>query len=132
MATQEDVRRIALSLPATSEATEGFRFRVEGKGFAWVWLERASPDAARVPNPEVIAVRVANETEKDALLALDADVFFTEPHYNGFPAVLVRLAAIDLDVLREVLLAAWRCQAPKRLIRAFDEGRTDTSSRPGG
>jgi hypothetical protein len=132
MATQDDVRRIAFSLPATSEESDGFRFRVEGKGFAWVWLERASPDAARVPNPDVLAVRVANEGEKDALLALDEDVFFTEPHYNGFPAVLVRLPAIDLDLLREVLVAAWRCQAPKRLIRAFEEAAPDGSSRRGG
>jgi hypothetical protein len=131
MATQDDVRRIALSLPATSEESDGFRFRVDGKGFAWVWLERAAPNAARIPNPEVIAVRVANESEKDALLALDEAVFFTEPHYDGFPAVLVRLPAIDLDLLREVLITAWRCQAPKRLIRAFDEVRPGESSRPG-
>jgi hypothetical protein len=132
MADQDDVRRIALSLPATTEETAGFRFRVEGKGFAWVWLERAAPDAPRVPNPGVIAVRVANETEKDALLSLDEDVFFTEPHYDGFPAVLVRLPAIDPDLLRDALTAAWRCQAPKRLIRAFDEARSDAPSRPGG
>jgi hypothetical protein len=132
MATQDDVRRIALSLPATTEESDGFRFRVEGKGFAWVWLERAAPNAARIPNPEVIAVRVANASEKDALLAVDEAVFFTEPHYDGFPAVLVRLPAIDLDLLREVLITAWRCQAPKRLIRAFDDARPDGSSRPGG
>jgi hypothetical protein len=132
MATQDDVRRIALSLPATTEESGGFRFRVEGKGFAWVWLERSAPDAPRVPNPEVIAVRVANESEKDALLALDAEVFFTEPHYDGFPAVLVRLPAIDLDLLREVLTSAWRCQAPKRLIRAFDEAAPGGSSRRDG
>ena len=131
MADQGDVRRIALSLPATTEESDGFRFRVEGKGFTWVWLERAAPGAPRVPNPEVIAVRVANEGEKDALLALDEEVFFTEPHYDGFPAVLVRLSAIDLDLLREVLTSAWRCQAPKRLIRAFDEDRRHAQSRPG-
>jgi hypothetical protein len=132
MATQDDVRRIALSLPATTEESGGFRFRVEGKGFAWVWLERSAPDAPRVPNPEVIAVRVANEGEKDALLALDAEVFFTEPHYDGFPAVLVRLPAIDLELLREVLTSAWRCQATKRLIRAFDEAAPGGSSRRDG
>jgi len=65
----------------------------------------------------VIAVRVANESEKDALLALDEDVFFSEPHYDGFPAVLVRLSAIDEDLLRTVITDAWRCQAPKRLVR---------------
>ena len=65
----------------------------------------------------MIAVRVANESEKDALLALDEDVFFSEPHYDGFPAVLVRLSAIDEDLLRTVITDAWRCQAPKRLVR---------------
>jgi hypothetical protein len=117
MADQSDVRRIALSLPATTEEPDGFRFRVDGKGFVWVWLERSSPKAARIPNPGVIAVRVANESEKDALLALDSDVFFTEPHYDGFPAVLVRLPAIDEDLLGTVITDAWRCQAPKRLVR---------------
>ena len=119
MADQDDVRRIALSLPATTEEPDGFRFRVQGKGFVWIWLERAGPAARRIPNPGVIAVRVANESEKDALLALDDRVFFTEPHYDGFPAVLVRLAAVDPDLLREVITAAWRCQAPKALARSL-------------
>jgi hypothetical protein len=125
VADQDDVRRIALSLPATSEEPDGFRFRVEGKGFAWVWLERPAPNGPRVPNPGVIAIRVANESAKDALLALDERIFFTEPHYDGFPAVLVRLAAIDLDLLRGVLTEAWRCQAPKRLVREFESASPD-------
>lgn len=60
MATQEDVRRIALSLPATSEDPNGFRFFVEGKQFAWSWLERVDPGRARIPSADVIAVRVAD------------------------------------------------------------------------
>jgi hypothetical protein len=84
MATRDDVRRIALSLP---EATEegGFNFVVAGKGFAWPWLERIHPKRARVPNPDVIAVRVANELEKQSLLGLDPEIFFTEPHYTATP-----------------------------------------------
>ena len=120
MANQDDVRGIALRLPEATEDDRGFQFRVRGKAFAWPWLERSSPKARRVPNPEVIAVRVAGEDTKDALLALDEDVFFSEPHYDGYPAVLIRLPAIDLELLREVLTEAWRCQAPKRLVRAFD------------
>ena len=61
-------------------------------------------------------MRVANQLEKDSLLALDSKVFFIEPHYNGYPAVLVRLSAIDLDLLTDVLTAAWRTRAPRRLI----------------
>jgi hypothetical protein len=117
MATQDNVRRIALSLPATTEEPGWFRFLVGGKAFAWVWLERIHPKKARIPNDEVVAVRVAHELEKDALIDMDADVFFTEPHYNGFPAILVRLPAIDLELLEKILTDAWRIQAPKRLLR---------------
>ena len=133
MATQADVRRIALSLPAVEEAGVGFAFSVPSKGklkgFVWVWMERVKPKKPRVPNSGVIAVRVANEGQKNALLSADGKKFFTEPHYDGFPAVLVRLSAIDLDLLREVLTSAWRCQAAKRLIRTFDEAPPDGSSR---
>lgn len=117
MADREDVRRLATALPEAIEEA-GFSFAVGGKAFAWVWRERVEPKRAKVPNPEVIAVRVANELEKQALLALDTEVFFTEPHYNGYPAVLVRIPAIEVDLLEKVLTDAWRTRAPKRL---FDE-----------
>jgi hypothetical protein len=119
MASQADVRRIALSLPETTE-DGGFHFSVAGKGFAWVWMERVQPKRPRVPNPEVIAVRVANELEKQALLSLDPTVFFTEPHYDGYPAVLVRIPAIELDLLEKVLTDAWRAKAPRKLVAAFE------------
>jgi hypothetical protein len=124
MATQDDVRRIALALPGTTEDPNDFRFFVDGKAFAWVWLERVDPKRARVPNADVIAVRVGNEFEKESLLDVDPSVFFTEPHYNGYPAVLVRLPAIDLDLLRLVLTDAWRCRASRRLLAVFDGGAT--------
>jgi hypothetical protein len=119
MATQADVRRIALFLPETAEEG-GFHFTIAGKGFAWVWMERVQPKKPRVPNPEVIAVRVVNELEKQALLTLDTEVFFTEPHYDGYPAVLVRLPAIELGLLEKVLTDAWRCRAPKKLVAELD------------
>jgi hypothetical protein len=126
VARQSDVRRIALSLPETVEATDGFAFSVRSgakeKGFAWVWKERIDPKRARVPQPKVLAVRVANVAEKDELIAADPEKFFTEPHYNGFPAVLVRLAAIGVKELRELLTDAWRTQAPKALVRELDAG----------
>lgn len=116
MPTQADVKRIALGLPEVVQEPGRFSFAVAGKAFVWVWMERTDPKRARVPNPEVIAVRVASQLEKEGLLALDTDVFFTEPHYDGYPAVLVRLPPIELDLLAEILTQAWRSRAPKRLI----------------
>jgi hypothetical protein len=84
MATQDDVRRIALSLPEAREEP-GFVFLVAGKGFAWPWRERVDPKTARVPNLDVLAVRVTNELEKQALLALDTDVFFTDRTTTAIP-----------------------------------------------
>ena len=134
MPTQADVRKIALSLPGVHEESGRFSFCVLAKGkpkhFVWVWLDRPDPKKARVPNPKVIAIRVANETEKATLLGADEDKFFTEPHYNGFPAVLVRLKEVTVADLRVLLEEAWRCQAPKALtrIRAGD-GPRPTSAR---
>jgi len=125
MATQEDIRRAALALPQTVEADDRFAFSVlnkgKAKGFAWVWMERVDPKKARIPNPEVIAIRVADDAEKQALLAEDGDKFFTEPHYNGYPAILVRVAAIEPDEIEELVIDAWRCMAPKALVAAYDE-----------
>jgi hypothetical protein len=127
LADQNDVRRIALSLPETSEEEGRFAFSVRNrnkqKGFVWVWQERVVPKKARVPNPEVVAVRVADQEEKELLLAADTAKFFTEPHYNGFPAVLVRLAAIDLDELEGLIVEAWRCQAPRALVDELERRR---------
>jgi hypothetical protein len=124
VATQGDVRRIASALPETTEGDDRFAFSVtnngKAKGFAWVWLERVHPKQARVPNPDVLAVRVANEDEKQMLLASDPAKFFTEPHYNGFPAILVRLAAVDEHELAELLTDAWRRMAPRALVKEFD------------
>ena len=129
MADQDDVRRIALSLPETAEAEDHFGFRVRNragrngtKQFAWAWNERVTPGQPRVPRPDVLAVRVAGQAEKEMLLAADAGKFFTEPHYNGFPAVLVRLPSIDAGELAELITDAWRCQAPRAL--AAELGRS--------
>jgi hypothetical protein len=119
MATQADVRRIALALPGAQEGTDRFAFFVmekgKAKGFAWVWHERLEPKKARVPNKGVLAVRVANNAQKDLIISSDPRKFFTEPHYNGFPAILVRLKEVTLADLRVLLEEAWRCQAPKAL-----------------
>ena len=124
MATEDDVRRIALSLPETSEAADHFGFGVLSKGkqrgFAWAWNERIEPKKPKVPNPEVLAVRVASQAAKEELLAADPAKFFTEPHYNGFSAVLVRLPEIDVSELAELLTDAWRSQAPADLAAGIE------------
>lgn len=121
MADQDDVRRIALSLPETEETGDRFAFSVRNKGklkrFVWVWMERLEAKKPRVPNPDVVAVRVANLEEKDLLLSMDEVRFFTEPHYDNFPAILARLPEIDADHLEELISDAWRCQAPKALAK---------------
>jgi hypothetical protein len=119
MATQADVRRIALSFPGAQEGKDRFAFFVmdkgKPKGFAWVWLDRPEPKKARVPNPAVLAVRVANNAQKDLIVASDSGKFFTEQHYNGYPAILVRLKEVTVADLRVLLEEAWRCRAPKEL-----------------
>lgn len=83
-------------------------------------MERVDPRKARVANPDVLVVRVANEVEKEALLSLDPDRFFTEPHYDGYAAVLVRLPAIEPDALAELVTDAWRTKARPRLVAQLD------------
>lgn len=127
MADQDDVRRIALALPDTSASEDHFAFSVlnkgKQKGFVWAWNERVTPKKPKVASRVVVAVRVANQFEKDALLSTGEEKFFTEPHYNGFPAVLVRLPLIELDELGELIEDAWRCQAPRALVEAWEATR---------
>jgi hypothetical protein len=117
--THDDVRRLALALPGVEESATDFAFSVmhEGKhkGIAWSWKERVTPKKPRVPNPRVLAVLTTSLADKDLILAADATKYFTEPHYNGYPAVLVRLDAVTADDLRPLLEDAWRrATAPKR------------------
>lgn len=125
MADQSDVTRIVLGLPGTEPAEDHFGFSAPGrggkrKGLLWAWNERIEPKKPRVPNPKVIAVRVANQHEKEMLIAADPAKFFTEPHYNGFPAVLVRLDAIGTAELTELITDAWRSIVPARLAADLD------------
>lgn len=123
MATQNDVRKIVLALPATREVQKRFAFEVlngsKYKGFAWVWLQRIDPRKPRVPCPDVLGVRVGSLDAKEILLMADSRKFFTEPHYDGYPAVLVRLKEIGRAELGELLTQAWAVQAPKALVAKF-------------
>jgi hypothetical protein len=116
MATHADVRRIALALPETSEAEGKFAFFVRNKGklkqFLWLWQERLDPKKARVPNPKVLALRTASLDDKEFLLAAHPERIFTEPHYNGYPAVLLRLDRVTVRELRPLITEAWRAMAP--------------------
>jgi hypothetical protein len=116
MPTYDDVRRICKSLPDVVADETGTAFRVGGKLFAWPWLERVDPKKARIPNLGVLVVRVANEMDKHALIEMDPHVFFTEPHYDNYPAVLIRLHATDEELLAKLLTDAWRIRAPRRLL----------------
>jgi hypothetical protein len=124
MATWEDVQRLALALPETTEgSTWGqLAWTVKDKAFAW---ERplskkdvaALGDAA--PDGPILCGRVPDEGVKHALIADDPDVYFTTPHFNGYPAVLIRLDRIDEAGLTEFLTEAWLTRAPKRLAKEF-------------
>ena len=116
-----------LSLPETEEDPNHFAFSVrhkgKSKGFVWVWRERVTPKKARVPQPKVIAIRVANLVDKDLMLTMEPEKFFTEPHYDGYPAVLVRLPAVTVRELRPIITEAWRCLAPKDLLSTQETPR---------
>jgi hypothetical protein len=110
--TDADVRRVALSLPHTTEkrsyGTPGFR--VKDKLFARIREEG-----------DVLVVWCRDLGEKEELLTAEPDKFFTTPHYDGHPTVLVRFATVDVDELRELLTESWRIRAPKRVRATFDE-----------
>jgi hypothetical protein len=115
VATVEDVQRIARSLPEAVADDQGTAFRVDGKLFAWPWLERVHPKKARVPNLGVLNVRIASEMDKDVLIEMDPNVFFTEAHFEGYKAIQVRLDAVDEPMLEKLIADSWRLAAPKRL-----------------
>jgi hypothetical protein len=123
----EDLDELALSMPqATKEVSEDGRpsYSVHGKFFCF--HRRPRPDAVDRDTGErlddVLVFRVADQGEKDAMLADDRGVFFTTPHWNGYAAVLVRipdLARIDRDELRDIVGEAWLTRAQKRVAKAW-------------
>jgi len=115
VATEADVRKIALSLPETTErpsyGTPGFR--VKDKLFLRI---RSNDEGGLV-------VFVSDLGEKEALLQSEPKKFFTTPHYDGYAAVLVNVGAIGVRELRELITESWRLKAPKRVLEAFDSER---------
>jgi hypothetical protein len=121
VATWDDVARICLALPGAAESTTyGARsWKVADKLFVWERplrrsdLEELGDDAPAGP---VLGARVPDEGAKRALVAAEPDVYFTTAHFDGYPAVLARLEALDVAALTELAGEAWACRAPKRLL----------------
>jgi hypothetical protein len=124
VADWDDVRRIALGMPETSEQSSRdlASWRVRDKGFVWerplrpADLRALGDDA---PTGPILGARVEHLVAKEALLADDPDVFFTTPHFDGYPAVLVRLDKISAGDLEEVIVEAWLARAPKRVAQDY-------------
>ena len=124
MANWQDVRRIVGELPETDEVSSrgNLAWRVRGKGVVWERPLRKSDLAALgddAPEGAILGAHVPDEGAKFALCADRPDVYFTTPHFNGYPAVLVRLDAIDEAELVELITEAWLAKAPKRLAAQF-------------
>ncbi|MEO8334436.1 MAG: hypothetical protein ABI664_05660 [bacterium] len=122
-----------MKLPLVEEGSDHFAFSVPNKGkrkgFVWVWMERITPKKPRVANPGVIAARVANVAQRDMMITAEPAKFFTEPHYLGFPAVLVRLDAVSVADLKVIIAEAWRCQAPRAPAPAAKASRKTASKK---
>ncbi|MCR2762845.1 hypothetical protein NQ152_04920 [Microbacterium sp. zg.B48] len=129
MPTLADVRTIALGFPETFEKVDGHRggagWRTADGLFVWERGPSKADLAALAelgrswPEGAVVGVRTDGLEGKEALLGAYPDVFFTIPHFDGYPAVLVRLDIITRDFLREVITDSWLLKAPKRLSRGW-------------
>ncbi len=124
MAGWDDVRRIALALPEAGErSSRGLAsWSVRDKGFVWERPLRPADFRAlgdEAPTGPILGARVEHLGAKEALLADDPDVFFTTPHFEGYPAVLVRLEAVTVEDLEEVIVEAWLARAPKRIAQDY-------------
>ncbi len=132
MQTFEDVARLAAELPEVTEGEDkhghGHRtWQVGGKAFAW---ERpfSKADIKRYgeqtpPDGPILAVRVADLSEKEAVLAANPDAFFTIPHFDGYSAILVQLRQVTPLALREALVDGWLACAPRALAERYAGGQ---------
>ena len=123
MADSATVRRLALALPEVVETSRGgdhIAFEVAGgKGLVWTFMRRVHPKKPRAPDADCVAIRCPIE-RREMLVAAAPDRFFDDDHYRGYPAVLVRLPAIDADELAGLLRDAWRMSAPKALLKRVE------------
>jgi hypothetical protein len=124
MATWQDVRRLALALPDTAETTAhgNMQWTVHKKGFVWERPLRKSDLQALgegAPRGAILGAHVEHVGIKDVLLESTPDVYFTTPHFDGYPSVLVRLERIDLHELEELVTDAWLARAPQRTAKEW-------------
>jgi hypothetical protein len=120
----DEVRRIALALPETSErvSRDLRQWIVKDRLFVWERpLRRSDLEAlgSAAPDGPILGARVEHLMAKEALLQDDPGVYFTTPHFDGYPAVLVRLDRIGSNDLEEVIVEAWLNRAPKRLVEDY-------------
>ena len=133
MPTWDDVRRLALALPETDErASRGnAQWRVKEKLFVWERPLRG-PDLAALgdaaPAGPILGARVEHLVAKEALLADASGVYFTTPHFDGYPAILVELERISAADLEELIVEAWLVRAPARLAKSYLSDRGDTGA----
>ena len=120
MADADDVRRLALALPGVEEIdSDGFDFRVGGKGFVWSYPERL-PGQPRVIRTDIAVLYVGDEAEKQALLLGEPRLFFTAPGYGDWPLVMLRLPEVNVERLAELVSDAWRMRAPEDIASERD------------
>jgi len=115
MISHEDIRRIAMGMPGASErASYGGRpsWRTKTKMFTWIR-----------ENPEALVVWVESLDEKEALIAVQPKKFFTTPHYDGEPIVLVRLQAVNKNEAADLIIESWRQRAAKAAVKEWDSAR---------
>jgi hypothetical protein len=130
MATWDDVDRLALAMPeAKQEPTRGLRaWRVKKKLFVWERPLRQKEveelDSA-APEGPILGAKVDDLFAKEALIASEPELYFTTPHFDGYPSVLVRLEAISLLDLEELIAGAWLAAAPKRLAESIQGQSSD-------
>jgi hypothetical protein len=121
MATWDDIRAVTATLPETVESSPR-EWRARDKSLAWERPLRPADLAALgadAPKGDILGVRVADVGVAQALVVDDPAVFFSTPHFAGYPAVLVRLDVIDPAELHELLRDAWLARVPKKLARAY-------------
>jgi hypothetical protein len=124
VATWENVRQIAQALPETDEReSRGVcQWRVKDKLFVWerpLRTKEVEELGDGAPDGPILAARVEHVGAKEALLADDPGLYFTTSHFNGYPAILVRLDRVGLDELREIVTEAWLARAPRTLVKAY-------------